>query len=126
MKKVLLLLVSVLLCVSAFEAAQNVLINGAGATFPAPIYTKWFDAYHKKFPAIQINYQPIGSGGGIKQVTEATVDFGATDGPMNDEQLAEFKSKRGTQVLHFPTVLGAVVPTYNVPGLPPSGVNFTG
>jgi len=106
-------------------SAAETLLNGAGATFPNPIYQKWFSEYHKAHPDIQINYQAIGSGGGIKQVTEATVDFGATDGPMNDQQLAEFKSKRGTQVLHFPTVLGAVVPTYNVPGLPPSGLNFT-
>jgi phosphate transport system substrate-binding protein len=124
MKKVLVLLISALLCVSAFAAAQNVLINGAGATFPAPIYTKWFDAYHKKFPAIQINYQPIGSGGGIKQVTEATVDFGATDGPMNDEQLKEYQTKHGFPILHFPTVLGAAGPTYNLPGVT-QDLNFT-
>src|SRR5262245_3241537 len=124
MKKILLLLISALLCVSAFAAAQNVLINGAGATFPAPIYTKWFDAYHKKFPTIQINYQPIGSGGGIKQVTEATVDFGATDGPMNDEQLKEYQTKHGFPILHFPTVLGAAVPTYNIPGVT-QDLNFT-
>jgi phosphate transport system substrate-binding protein len=124
MKKILSLLISALLCVSAFAAAQNVLINGAGATFPAPIYTKWFDAYHKKFPAIQINYQPIGSGGGIKQVTEATVDFGATDGPMNDEQLKEYQTRHGFAILHFPSVLGAAVPTYNIPGVT-QDLNFT-
>src|SRR5215831_3157565 len=124
MKKTLLLLISALLCVSAISAAQNVLINGAGATFPAPIYTKWFDAYHKKFPTIQINYQPIGSGGGIKQVTEATVDFGATDGPMNDEQLKEYQTKHGFPILHFPTVLGAAVTTYNIPGVT-QDLNFT-
>jgi phosphate transport system substrate-binding protein len=114
------------LAFSAASAVAETLLNGAGATFPNPIYQKWFSEYHKAHPDIQINYQAIGSGGGIKQVTEGTVDFGATDGPMNDQQLAEFKSKRGAGVLHFPTVLGAVVPTYNVPGLPPSGVNFTG
>jgi phosphate transport system substrate-binding protein len=92
-------------------------LTGAGATFPSPIYTKWFDEYHKLHPEIQINYQPIGSGGGIKQVTEATVDFGASDGPMTDAQLKDFSDKRGTQVLHFPTVLGADVPTYNIPGV---------
>jgi phosphate transport system substrate-binding protein len=89
-------------------------INGAGATFPNPIYSKWFDEYHKKDPKIEINYQSIGSGGGIKQVTEGTVDFGASDGPMNDEQLKGFQDKRGFGILHFPTVLGAVVPTYNI------------
>ncbi len=90
-----------------------VLINGAGATFPYPIYSKWFDEYHKLHPAIQINYQSIGSGGGIRQVLAGTVDFGATDGPMSDEQL----SKAGGRIMHFPTVLGAVVPTYNIPGV---------
>jgi phosphate transport system substrate-binding protein len=89
------------------------LINGAGATFPYPIYSKWFDAYHKLHPDIQINYQSIGSGGGIRQVLSGTVDFGATDGPMTDEQLGQAK----TPILHFPTVLGAVVPTYNIPGV---------
>jgi phosphate transport system substrate-binding protein len=121
-KSAIVLLAALAVPVSAAE----VLLNGAGATFPNPIYQKWFSDYHKAHPDIQINYQAIGSGGGIKQITEGTVDFGATDGPMNDQQLAEFKSKRGTEILHFPTVLGAVVPIYNVPGLPPSGLNFTG
>src|SRR6266403_3077929 len=76
-------------------SAQNVLINAAGATFPYPMYSKWFDEYHKKFPNLQFNYQSIGSGGGIRQVTEGTVDFGATDGPMNDMQLKEFQDKHG-------------------------------
>src|SRR5229473_3340690 len=97
--------------------AQNVLINGAGATFPYPMYSKWFDEYHKKFPNLQFNYQSIGSGGGIKQVTEGTVDFGATDGPMNDTQLKEFQDKRGSHILHFPTVMGADVPVYNLRGI---------
>jgi len=88
-------------------------LNGAGATFPYPIYSKWFDDYHKTHPDIQINYQSIGSGGGIRQVLAGTVDFGATDGPMTDEQLAKSKAK----ILHFPTVLGAVVPTYNIQGV---------
>lgn len=92
-------------------------ITGAGATFPYPMYSKWFDEYRKLHPDVQINYQSIGSGGGIRQVTEGTVDFGATDGPMNDEQLGAFKDKRGTAILHFPTVLGAVVPVYNVAGV---------
>src|SRR4029077_3642872 len=92
-------------------------INGAGATFPYPVYSKWFDEYQKKNSQVQINYQSIGSGGGIKQVTEGTVDFGASDGPMNDEQLKAFQDKHGFGILHFPTVMGAVVPTYNVPGV---------
>jgi phosphate transport system substrate-binding protein len=99
-------------------------LNGAGATFPYPMYSKWFDEYQKKNPEIQINYQSIGSGGGIKQVTEGTVDFGASDGPMNDEQLKAFQDKHGFGILHFPTVLGAVVPTYNIPGVP-GALNFT-
>ena len=99
-------------------------LTGAGATFPAPMYTKWFDEYHKAHPQVQFNYQAIGSGGGIRQVTEGTVDFGATDGPMNDTQLEAFKSKRGGDVLHFPTVMGAVVPIYNVPGVTAS-LKFT-
>ena len=106
-------------------AAQNpLLINGAGATFPYPIYSKWFDVYHGKNPNIQFNYQSVGSGAGIKQVTEGTVDFGATDGPMNDEQMKAFQDKRKTSILHFPTVLGAAVPTYNVPGVS-GALNFT-
>lgn len=88
-------------------------LNGAGATFPYVIYSKWFDEYQKK-TGVQFNYQSIGSGGGIKQVIEGTVDFGATDGPMTDEQLTEAKAKQGTEVLHIPTVMGAVVATYNV------------
>jgi phosphate transport system substrate-binding protein len=99
-------------------------INGAGATFPYPVYSKWFDEYQKKNSQVQINYQSIGSGGGIKQVTEGTVDFGASDGPMNDEQLKAFQDKHGFGILHFPTVMGAVVPTYNVPGVA-SALNFT-
>ena len=97
-------------CASIGAAAP--LINGAGATFPYPIYSKWFDEYHKK-TGVRINYQSIGSGGGIRQVLEGTVDFGATDGPMSDEQLGQAK----TPILHFPTVLGAVVATYNLPGV---------
>lgn len=105
-------------------SAQNVLINGAGATFPYPMYSKWFDEYHKKFPTLQFNYQSIGSGGGIQQVTQGTVDFGATDGPMNDKQLMDFQEKRGNAVLHFPTVMGADVPVYNIPGIT-AQLNFT-
>jgi phosphate transport system substrate-binding protein len=107
-------------------SAQNVLINGAGATFPYPMYSKWFDEYHKKFPTLQFNYQSIGSGGGIQQVTQGTVDFGATDGPMNDMQLKAFQDKHGgAPVLHFPTVMGADVPVYNIPGVS-AQLNFTG
>jgi phosphate transport system substrate-binding protein len=101
-------------------AQGTVLLNAAGATFPYPIYSKWFDVYHTAHPDVQINYQSIGSGGGIRQLLAGTVDFGASDGPMSDDQLAQAKFK----ILHFPTVLGAVVPTYNVPGV--SGeLNFT-
>jgi phosphate transport system substrate-binding protein len=104
--------------------AQQVLINAAGATFPYPMYSKWFDEYHKKAGA-QINYSSIGSGGGIAQVTAGTVDFGASDGPMTDQQIKAFQDKRGSAILHFPTVLGAVVPTYNIPGVTGS-LDFTG
>jgi len=92
--------------------AAPLLINGAGATFPAPLYSKWFSDYNKKFPDIQINYQAIGSGGGIKQITEKTVDFGASDAPMSDEELA-----KAPGMLHIPTVMGAVVIIYNEPSL---------
>jgi phosphate transport system substrate-binding protein len=113
------------LALGAVIWAQGTLsINGAGATFPYPMYSKWFDEYHKKNGNLQINYQSIGSGGGIKQVTEGTVDFGATDGPMNDEQLKTFQDKHGFGILHFPTVLGAVVPTYNIAGVEAT-LNFT-
>ncbi|HXX70693.1 MAG TPA: phosphate ABC transporter substrate-binding protein PstS [Candidatus Acidoferrum sp.] len=105
-------------------ADSTVLINAAGATFPYPIYSKWFDVYHQKNGAIQINYASVGSGAGIAQLTNGTVDFGASDGPMNDDQIKDFKDKRGTMVLHFPTVLGAVVPTYNVNGVS-TDLNFT-
>ncbi|MEQ1573820.1 MAG: phosphate ABC transporter substrate-binding protein PstS [Vicinamibacterales bacterium] len=95
------------------SASGNVQINGAGATFPYPIYSKWFSEYNKLHPEVQINYQSIGSGGGIRQLTNQTVFFGATDGPMTDEQM---KSAPGP-ILHLPAVLGAVVPVYNVPGI---------
>lgn len=88
-------------------------LNGAGATFPYPMYSKWFSEYNKLHPDVQINYQSIGSGGGIRQVLNGTVDFGASDGPMTDEQLKEAKVK----IVHIPTVLGADVPAYNVPGI---------
>jgi len=100
-------------------SAQN--INGAGATFPYPIYSKWFSEYSQLHPSVKINYQSIGSGGGIRQVTDGTVDFGATDGPMSDQQLSQAKVK----VMHIPTVLGAVVPVYNLPGATKE-LNFSG
>ncbi len=93
--------------------AQTVQINGAGATFPYPIYSKWFAEYNEIHPEIRINYQSIGSGGGIRQLSNKTVFFGASDGPMTDEQLAAAPGK----VLHFPTVLGGVVPIYHIPGV---------
>ncbi len=96
-------------------------LTGAGATFPNPIYTKWFDAYAKE-TGVRINYQSIGSGGGIRQFTEGTVDFGATDGPMNDQQIAA----AGSNVLHVPTVLGAVVVTYNLPEVGQTHLKFDG
>jgi phosphate transport system substrate-binding protein len=110
-----------LLCLAlALPALAQTTLNGAGATFPYPMYSKWFNEYHNAHPDIQINYQSIGSGGGIRQVLAGTVDFGASDGPMSDEQLSQAKVK----ILHVPTVLGAVVPAYNVPGIT-GEVNFT-
>ena len=105
----------VIFCILALTAcalAQTTL-NGAGATFPYPIYSKWFSEYHNLHPDVQVNYQSIGSGGGIRQVQAGTVDFGASDGPMSDEQIASAKVK----VLHVPTVLGSVVPAYNIQGV---------
>src|ERR1700736_1156588 len=94
-------------------AQQKIQINGAGATFPAPIYSKWFSEYNKLHPNVEINYQSIGSGAGIRQVTNQTVFFGATDGPMTNDQLTAAPGK----ILHFPTVLGAVVLVYNIPSV---------
>jgi len=102
--------------VSACSLAAQTNLTGAGATFPAPIYQKWFSEY-QSVGNVEINYQPNGSGGGIKSVTEGTVDFGASDMPMTDEQLKAFKEKNGYGILLFPTVLGAAVPTYHVPGV---------
>ena len=104
-----------LLCVAlALPAVGQTTLNGAGATFPYPMYSKWFSEYHKAHPDIEINYQSIGSGGGIRQVLAGTVDFGASDGPMTDEQLSQYKNGK---LFHIPTVMGAVVPAYNVPGV---------
>lgn len=104
--------------------SAQVAITGAGATFPAPIYQKWFSEYQSVDKNVQINYQPIGSGGGIKNVTEGVVDFGASDGPMTDAQLKAYKDKHGFGIMHFPTVLGAAVPSYNLPGVSKE-LNFT-
>lgn len=113
--------IALFLCLAlALPAFAQSTLNGAGATFPYPIYSKWFSEYHKAHSDVQVNYQSIGSGGGIRQVLAGTVDFGASDGPMTDEQLGQAKVK----ILHIPTVLGAVVPAYNIPGV--SGeVKFT-
>ncbi len=118
-------LLLVVLALGGIVLAQNaLLINGAGASFPNPIYSKWFDEFHKANSSIQINYQSVGSGAGIKQATDGTVDFGASDGPMSDEQLKAYSDKHGSNLLHFPTVLGAVVPTYTIPSVSAS-LNFT-
>ena len=113
MHKVLASVAGVLLLVCGGAAQQTIQINGAGATFPYPIYSKWFSEYNKLHSNVQINYQSIGSGGGIRQVTNQTVFFGATDGPMTNDQLLAAPSR----ILHFPMVLGADVPVYNVPGM---------
>jgi phosphate transport system substrate-binding protein len=119
-KRLLIMLLALGLAGLAVAQGGTILLNAAGATFPYPIYSKWFDVYHNAHSNVQINYQSIGSGGGIRQLLAGTVDFGASDGPMSDEQLGQAKFK----ILHFPTVLGAVVPTYNIAGV--SGeLNFT-
>lgn len=115
---------SAILALATLPLTAQTSLTGAGATFPAPIYQKWFSEYQSVDPGVQINYQPIGSGGGIKNLTEGTVDFGASDGPMTDAQLKAFKDKYGFNVLHFPTVLGAAVPTYNISGVTRE-LNFT-
>ena len=113
--------IAALVAAATIANAQTLTINGAGATFPYPIYSKWFDEYHKAHPNVQINYQSIGSGGGIRQLSAGTVFFGASDGPMTNEQILA----AGFPILHLPTVLGGVVPVYNVPGV--SGeLRFTG
>jgi phosphate transport system substrate-binding protein len=119
MRRQLLTIALAALTGAAPAASQT--LTGAGATFPNPIYTKWFDAYNKK-TGVQINYQSIGSGGGIRQFTEGTVDFGASDGPMNESQIAAVNAN----VLHVPTVLGAVVVTYNLPGIGDTKLKFDG
>jgi phosphate transport system substrate-binding protein len=116
-KKFLVAIALLILCVSTAQAQK---LTGAGATFPYPIYSKWFSEYSAAHPGVEINYQSIGSGGGIRQVTAGLVDFGASDGPMTDEQLAASKFK----LIHIPTVLGAVVPIFNVPGV--GDIKFSG
>jgi phosphate transport system substrate-binding protein len=113
-------LVAVVLLVLGLSTAQAQKLTGAGATFPYPIYSKWFSEYQAAHPGVEINYQSIGSGGGIRQVTAGVVDFGATDGPATDEQLASSKTK----LIHIPTVLGADVPAFNVPGV--NDIKFSG
>jgi phosphate transport system substrate-binding protein len=110
MKRTLAVLLFTAVAVSGVARAENLLVTGAGATFPFPLYSKWFSDYNKLHPDLRFNYQSIGSGGGIKQITEKTVDFGASDAPMSDEELA-----KAPGVQHIPTVLGAVVVTYNAP-----------
>jgi len=112
---------AILLAVATLATAEGqVLLNAAGATFPYPIYSKWFDLYHQTHSNVQINYQSIGSGGGIRQLLDKTVDFGASDGPMNDDQLKQ----ASVPILHFPTVLGAAIPSYNISGMQ-GDLNFT-
>ena len=123
MKRILGL--TVLLMLLGSVALAQTKLNGAGATFPNPIYSKWFDEYHKQHSNIEINYQSKGSGAGIRQLTEGTVDFGASDGPMTDDQLKAAKEKRGSDIFHIPTVLGAVVPAYNLPDVK-TEIKFSG
>ncbi len=112
MKKILIVLFGLF----AFAAAQNVSLNGAGASFPYPLYAKYFSEYNK-LTGVRVNYQSIGSGGGIRQLFAQTVHFGASDAPLSDDKIAEFEKKFGTKVIHVPTALGAVVPSYNIPGV---------
>ena len=120
MKKILLAL-SLCVGLAGLLAADNpIQLTGAGATFPNPIYSKWFDEYHQLKGNVEINYQSVGSGAGIRQLMSHTVDFGASDGPMTDDQLTQ----AGFKILHFPTVLGAAVPSYNIPGVT-AELNFT-
>lgn len=119
MKKTFLI-IALFLGVVVAARPQTISLNATGATFPAPIYQKWFEAYHAAHSNVQVNYQALGSGAGIAQLTAGTVDFGASDMPLTDDMLSKMKGK----VLHFPTVLGAVVPTYNIPGVS-ADLNFT-
>jgi len=120
-RKLIAVTAGVMALAAGLAAQQTMQINGAGATFPNPIYSKWFSEYNKLHPNVQINYQSLGSGAGIRQITNQTVFFGATDGPMTPDQMLAAPSK----ILHFPTVLGAVVPVYNIPGVS-AELKFTG
>src|SRR5881398_769154 len=119
--KAIATLAAAALVVGGLAAQQKIHINGAGATFPSPIYSKWFSEYNKLHPEVEINDQSVGSGAGIRQLSNQTVFFGASDGPMTNEQLQAAPGK----IFHFPTVLGAVVPVYNIPGVK-AELKFTG
>lgn len=110
-------LLALALITTASAFAQKISLTGAGSTFAYPLYSSWASQYQKMHQNVEVNYQSIGSGGGIRQLIAGTVDFGATDGPMTDKELAEAQAKRGTAILHFPTALGADVPSYNIPGV---------
>lgn len=112
-----------LLAVPAWSVTQTVL-NGAGSTFAAPLYSAWMDAYRKMHPDVQITYAAVGSGGGIRQIMENSVDFGASDGPLSEKQIRDYRDNHGFEILHLPAMLGAAVPAYNVPGA--TDLNFTG
>lgn len=118
----ILLILTALLVIPPVPARAQMLLNGAGATFPYPIYSKWFSVYAQVNPSVRFNYQAVGSGAGIRQISEQTVDFGASDAPMTEQQM---KDARGGRIFHFPMVLGAVVLTYNLPGIG-SGLRFSG
>ena len=120
-RKLFAVMASVAVLATGLAAQQKIQINGAGATFPNPIYSKWFSEYNKLHPNVEINYSSLGSGAGIRQITNQTVFFGATDGPMTADQLLAAPGK----ILHFPTVLGGVVPVYNIPGVS-AELKFTG
>jgi len=120
----LLTLATAVAAFTASASAQQITLTGAGSSFAYPLYSSWGSTYQKLHSNVQINYQSIGSGGGIRQVSTGTVDFGGTDGPMTDAQLADAKAKLGADILHFPTALGAIVPVYNIPGVS-TDLNFT-
>ena len=105
---------AVILASLASEAQPLTTLRGGGATFPHPMYATWFAEFHKLHPDIEIEYEPIGSGAGIREITAGVLDFGASDGPMDNNQLKDYQAKRGMELFHFPTVLGAVVPMYNL------------
>src|SRR3954468_10913757 len=119
--KIVLTILAAMLLIAQTAARGQVALTGAGATFPKPLYEKWASEYAKSHPNVKINYQGIGSGGGIKQIGEKTVDFGATDGPMTDKQL-----EKAPGILHIPMILGAVVPVYNIPGVGDKPLVFSG